>query len=234
MKLLFITLLMSSQLMATVFTKIPVQEQIKEADGILVGHFLKQKSLKLEDGMIATQMFFKISREYGLQSDMFGLDEVIVHYPGGTFEGMTSKIDGIPHFIAGEKVAIFTKNIENRYWGLNLGYGTFRVVNYGNQIMLVNSIFPSDGKIGQVKLADFERDVRAIKGVSLKVVQNTPRSAPEADRTPASEGPSGGKNRSLASEAPERENEGGALGQFWLVVFLAFLGGAFRLFRQKT
>jgi hypothetical protein len=223
--------------MATTFQLQTVEQQIGEADGIMMGHYLRKKSIRLDNDSVATQMVFKINREYGLQSDQFGMDEVIIHYPGGKLDGVTTVVEGVPSFIPGEKVALFIRSVENRYWGMNLALGTFREVNYGKEIMLVNYLVPHDPRVGQIHLEDFEKSVKNIKGSNLKTV-----SAPEPlvvpgtqpDRMPAS-APEG-KNRSIASKTEKGENEDVQPGttSFWLVLVLAFLGGCFRFVRQKN
>lgn len=221
---------------ATTFQPVDTVDQIKEADGIIIGHFLKEKSVRLEDGTIATQMIFKMDKEFGLRSDFFGMDEVIVHYPGGTIGEESVHIGGIPKFVSGEKVALYTKSHENRYWGLNLGFGTYRVIDYGNNVMLVNSIFPEHPRVGQIKLVDFEKMVKTIKGSNLKVVQSAQFiENPDAfaARQPASSPE--GKNRTLASENEETDNtsESRSISAYWLLGLLAFFGGLFRMNRQK-
>lgn len=125
-KLLIFLSVFSLGAIATTFRIQPIENQIKEADGLFQGNFLRKKTIALEDGRLATQMIFKMSKEVGLQSDFFGMDEVIVHYPGGTLNGITSQVDGVPEFVSGEKVVLFIRNVDNRYWGLNLGYGSFK------------------------------------------------------------------------------------------------------------
>jgi len=231
-------LLVSLPVGATVFQIQTVDQQIKEADGIVIGHYLRQKSVKLDDGVVATQMIFKMNKEYGMQSDLFGMDEIIVHYPGGKVDGVTVKVDGVPNFIPGESVALMIKSNSDRYWGLNLGMGSFKVVNYGNETLIINSIFPSDRRLSQVKLEEFEKSVKTIKGSSLKVVLS-PSYPTESDsentaRMPASVTEEG-KNRAIASKTEEGENGDSSPGisNFWLVFLLAFMGGMFRLMRQK-
>ena len=68
------------------------------------------------------------------------MDEVIVHYPGGKLNDKHMKVEGVPEFTPGEKVLLFIKSVNNRYWGMNLGFGSFRVINYGKEIILVNYI----------------------------------------------------------------------------------------------
>lgn len=230
-------LLLSFPLGATVFVPQSVDQQIKEADGVMIGHFLKQQTIKLDNGQLATQMVFKMNKEQGLQSELFGMDELIVHYPGGELDGMTVKVEGVPRFVPGEHVVLMIKNYQDRYWGLNLGFGTFKVVNYGKGPLLVNTIFPEDSRVGQISLNDFEKKVRFIKGGSLKVV-HAPLYQTEEDnydsRAPASIEEEG-KNRAIASDTDQEENiqEQSQFNTLWLLGFLAMLGGIFRFTRQR-
>lgn len=229
-------LLFALPLHATVFQKQPVTQQIKEADGIVIGHYLRSKTIKLDDGAVATQMIFKMNKETGMQSDLFRMDEIIIHYPGGTIDGQTVRVDGVPEFIPGENVVLMVKSNQDRYWGMNLGFGTFKVVNYGNEKLIVNSVFPEDRNVGQMKLEEFERAVKSIKGTSLKVVISpsypSETDKHEADRMPASV--EEGKNRAIASKTEQEENnQGQGFNLMWLLLVLAVMGGVFRFMRQK-
>lgn len=221
---------------ATVFQKQPVGRQIKEADGIVMGHYLRSKYVKLDDGSVATQMIFKMNKEIGLQTDLFGMDEIIIHYPGGKWEQETVQVEGVPKFVTGEHVVLMVKSDHDRYWGMNLGFGTFRVVNYGKEKLIVNSVFPEDRNVSQMKLEEFEQKVKEIKGESLKIVWSPDYPADsveleKAQRLPASIGE--GKNRAIASKTEEEENREGHFNTIWLISILALMGGIFRLARQK-
>lgn len=229
-------LLISIPIHATVFQMQPVEQQIKESDGIVVGHFLRKKSVALEGGGVATQMIFKMAQESGMQSDLFGMDEIIVHYPGGKLNDKVVKVEGVPEFVPGENVVIMIKSFKDRYWGMNLGFGTFKVVNYGNNRMIVNTLFPEDRRVGQMKFEDFEKTVKSIKGSNLKVVSSviypTELGKGTSSRAPAST--SEGKNRAIASQGEEVENNmSHGVNTLWLVLTLAMMGGIFRFFRQK-
>lgn len=219
---------------ATVFQLQPVEQQIKEADGIVIGHYLRSRPVRLDDGAIATQMIVKINKEVGMQSDLFGMDEIIVHYPGGTLDNETMRVEGVPEFVPGENVVFMIKSHQDRYWGLNLGFGTFKIVNYGKEKLIINTIFPENRQVGQMKLEEFERNVKVIKGSSLKVVMGNayPTEKDNDGRMPASTVE--GKNRAIASKTEEGENnQGSGANTMWLVFILAGMGGMFRLMRQK-
>lgn len=226
---------MSLPVFATTFEIQQVDQQLRHADGIVIGHYLKKKFVQLEDGSIATQMVFRMQKELGLQSDLLGMDEVFIHYPGGKWKDKIVEVQGIPEFIPGEQVVIFTRSIENRYWGLNLGMGTYKIVRYGKDAIMVNSLFPDDPKMGQVKLEEFEKTVRMVKGNSLKVVslQQYPTERESEVRKPASQ--SEGKNRTVAggSEAGENNTAETGFHPMWLLAFLGFMGSCFRLARQR-
>jgi len=228
----FIVLAFYSTCFATTFRPTSMQDQMRSSDGVIFGHYLKSKSIKMDDGRIATQMFFKMIKEYGMNSELYGTDEVIVHYPGGKIDGVTSFVQGVPKFAPGEKIALFVRSVDNRYWGLNLGLGSFRVVNYGPEVMLINSLFPDDPKVGQVKLEDFEASVRSIKGQGMKTVL-TPSLDEDVDRIPASV--EAGKKRSIASASVEGENREvpAGISIYWLLTCLALLGAYYRTFKRK-
>lgn len=231
----FFLLLLTFPALATTFRVQQVDQQIKSSDGVFIGHYLKKQSIQLEDGKIATQMFFRMKKETGLQSELLGMDEVLIHYPGGTWKDKTVRVDGIPEFVPGEQVVIFTKSVRNRYWGLNLGMGTYKVVRYGKDPMMVNTIFPHHPQMGQIKLEKFERMVREIKGRSLKTVtvQQWPIETQQDLRRPASQPE--GKNRTVAGGSEEGENKAAEtrVHSMWLLAFLGFLGSCFRLARQR-
>jgi hypothetical protein len=230
--------LVSLPLGATVFQVQSLDQQIKEADGIFVGHYLRKKFVKLEDGTIATQMIFKMNKEYGMQSDLFRMDEVIIHYPGGKIDELTVKVEGVPRFIPGENVALMIKSNSDRYWGLNLGMGSYKVVSYGNETLIINSIFPSNRTLSQFKLEEFEKSIKAIKGTGLKVVVSahypTELGSEDNKRVPASQSLEG-KNRAIASKTEEVENNVTTPGiaNIGLVFLLAMMGVLFRYVRKK-
>lgn len=231
-------LVITTSLQATTFSPQPIEQQITESDGLFQGNYLRSKTVELENGSLATQMIFKMTKEVGLQSDFFGMDEVIVHYPGGKLQDKHVKVEGVPEFVPGEKVILFIRSVENRYWGMNLGFGTFKVINYGNETVMINYIFPLHPQVGQVSLEHFEKLVKKIKGSSLKVVQSmhypTASDQNQIQRMPASE--IEGQNRTVASKTEQLDNQEDQpnLNVFWLILALGFFGGIFRMNHRRS
>lgn len=230
---LIVFLFSISTVSATTFKLQDINQQISESQGIFIGNYLKSKSIKLDNGVMATQMYFKMTKEFGIQSDLFGSDEVIVHFPGGHVGDEHVVVEGVPEFVMGEKVALLLTSVDNRYWGLNLGMGTFKVVSFGYNTILINSLFPNDSRIGQVKIEDFEKAVRILKGENLKIVSNPISEVTEPERKPASVVK--GKKRSLASKNEQLENisTGPVISNYWLILIFALLGGLFRITRSS-
>lgn len=232
-------LLLPFSIYATVFVSQPVSQQVSEADGIIIGNYLRKEYIQLENGSVVTQMIFKMIKEVGTQSELLGTDEIIVHYPGGKAQDQYVQVEGVPEFLPGENVVIMIKSHEDRYWGMNLAFGTFRIINYGKHRLIVNSVFPNDTSAGQMRMDTFEKLVTNLKGSRFKVVQSTDEYPTEMNnkidgvRSPASF--SEGKIRTIASVPDEGENNlGSRISTWWLIMILAALGGIYRLIRQKA
>jgi len=233
----FFYLLSSMGIFAEVNGPIPFDQQIREADGIIVGHYLSSKSIQMENGSIATQMIFKMNLEYGVQSEFFGMEEVIVHFPGGTIDGKIFKVEATPNFVSGENVVLLIKNSYDRFWALNNGLGAFKLVNYGKNKVLINSIHSDNAEFGQVKLDDFEKSVREIKGTGLKMVysleQLEEESLKKRDRMPASGTAVEPLLIASSQKVEEEKIMTAGISTMWLLMTLAFMGGLFRFFKKK-
>jgi hypothetical protein len=222
-------LLVSYSVSATTFKRVPLETQLKEANGVFIGNYLKSQSVRLEDGTIATQMVFKMDREVGFQSEQFGMDEVIIHYPGGSLDGVTTVVQGVPSFNPGEKVALLSKSVDNRFWGLDLSYGSYKVIVYGSTTVLFNLAFPENQEFGQITLTDFEAKVGAVK--SPLTIVRSPIDV-TASRSIASVDEMEQVERTVASEKVPEPIEP-SQDYFWLLFFLSLMGGIFEFVRKK-
>src|SRR5690606_2692835 len=98
---------------------------------------------------------------------------------------------------------------------------------------------PEDKKVGQINFNEFEKTVEQVKGTGLKFVYS-PIEIPHDSSKPAQRSPASveesqiGKNRTIASEGKELENQENksALEMGWLALALALLGGYYKLRRR--
>jgi len=235
MKLLFfLILLLSFSATATVYQKQSVESQIKESTGIIYGHFLKKRYVEMENGEIATQMIFKMDKEIGIDSEIFQSEEVIVHYPGGRIGQREVYVEGLPQFVSGEKAVVFIKNHKGRFWGLNLSLGVYKVVTYGQQPILINSVFPEDLEMGQISWFAFERLVKELKNLDFKKVSYIVEPV-RTSRAPASIASDAENSRSIAHIASQSENNEmpNHISTFWLIVIFGVMGTLFTLARTS-
>ncbi len=175
--------------------------------------------------------------EYGIQSDFFGMEEVIVHYPKARLAGDDMNIERIPDFVSGESVVLMIKNGHERFWGLRGGLGTYKLINYGKNKVLIHSIFPDHSELGQVKLEEFEKLVRELKGTGLKVVHSLVQleeaSINKRDRLPASGSSEGSVVVASGQKMKDENITSTETNNLWLLVTLAFMGGLFRLYKKR-
>ena len=236
--LIFSNIILPSHLQALAVGPLPVDQLIKEADGIIIGHYLRSKHVRLEDGSLATQVIFKMNLEYGIQSEFFGMEDVIVHYPGRKLVGEDAKIEGTPDFITGESVVLMIKNGHERFWGLSGGLGTYKLINYGKNKVLINSIFPDHSELGQIKLEEFEKLVREIKGTGLKLVYSLDHleeiSLKKRERLPASHSSEDSSIVASGQKMKEENMASTGTNNLWLLVTLACMGGLFRLYKKRS
>ena len=170
-------------------------------------------------------------------SDSSGTDSTEAAVPPA-LTGLDAWFESVRSAHEGEKVVLFIRSIENRYWGMNLGFGTYKVINYGNETVLVNYIFPLHPTVGQIGIQDFEKLVKKIKGNNLKIVRTleypTTPDQSVVQRVPASG--TDGQNRTLASKSEQLDNQEdqSSLNVLWLIVALGFIGGLFRMSSRKA
>lgn len=214
---------------ATSFHPVSVEKLITSSDAILVGDFLEAKTVMLEDGLIATEARFKLEQEWGLHAEEYGMSEVIVFFPGGTFEGKTTHVDGAPHFVVGEKnVLMLHAAQDGSLWVQGLASGTFKVVKVGPQRILINPVFPSHPTLGRFPLERFHQIVTEVKGHDLREVHSD-KYVREWEKERERVFHRKGNSRSIASVAGPSDNvrKADVVDNFWLLTMMAVLGAFF-------
>jgi hypothetical protein len=214
----------SDTIFSTVFVPVPIKDQIIESSAIVMAHYLDKKSEKMDDGQIVTSLVFSLQKETGLSAKEWGFDEILVYVPGGQVGDFVTKVEGVPEFVSGEKVVLFLREQDGRFWLQNLGLGAYGVVKVGDELVLNNRVFPSNVDMGSIKLGKFEELVDRYKGQKLtQVLRDESKFFT-------------GNSRSIASIKNKEENSTSKTQPhvLWLVFLLAVLGCGWMVYKKRS
>lgn len=212
---------------ATTFQPQTLGKLLAPTSAIVLADFLGSQAVSLEDGTVATEAYFRIEKEWGVEAEEYGISEIKVYYPGGSLAGNSMHIDGAPRFVEGEKnILLLNQKDDGRFWIQDLALGTFKVVRIGKQSVIINPVFPSHVELSQIPIEQFFRKVSQVKGVGLKDI-NSDKYVRELTKDQyRMVSASAGGSRSLASlkDPAVAKSEPNVLDSFWLVFILATLG----------
>lgn len=150
-----------------------IHSQVEVADAIVIGHYLDQK-LVIHDDSEILQISLKLNKEFGLNPTLAGFGEILINFkkPKKLSELEESVINRGTQFIPGEKLAIILKVVEGRFWPVYGALSLYRVINFGDKKMLINSVFKDKTLVTQMESMVFENKVQRIKNFSMKKIEN--------------------------------------------------------------
>lgn len=226
--LLFVILVISNTLVfGTTFVPLTIKNQIQSSDGVIVGEIINISSFQKENGHIYSRAFIKADKWIGAEVDN---DHLEVIFPGGKLGGKVFKVFGAPKFENGEKVVLFTKNLNQKIYVNNLGLGKFSVKNLGKTQIMVNQIFPNLPEVGQMNLAAFVNLTESLKNDKFserfknKYERNIEKQTMIKSRKD--------NFRKVASiEKTKNKNE---IADYWLVIVLGIISFGYTLMRRKS
>ncbi len=230
--------LISTSLMATTFIPISIERQIKDSDSILQGRFVNSFSKKLSNGTIVTENSFDVLSSQGIKkSELRAFVHFKVLTPGGTWQNDTFKVEGSPRFKKDEEVLLFLKKDDNGYWVQNLSLGKYKVKKIGSENLIISNVFPYHPQMGQMPLAELYKKIEEIKGEKIaEYVGNFSNDNQYLELTAIKDKKLRSKiRRGFASQVDkeniykeknrEPSNEENELSIWWLIFFLALMGG---------
>lgn len=137
-----LTFLFSIPTFAATFVVPDDRDLPKRADGIVVGTVLDSYAQWSAEGSIETLTVFSIGEVIkGNVSPTINIVE-----PGGSIDGVTVIIAGVPHFAAGEKALLFLRRTGTDRWAVaDLAVGKFTAVGDGSERLLQRD---ADGIVG--------------------------------------------------------------------------------------
>lgn len=148
--LLLSLLLIHNVAFATMFVPQPFDKQVEEATSAAETKLTSTKVFKNENGMIMTEYSFDVLESYNLSSDDLENQKLKLTMPGGTYDGITSMIDGAPQFSIDEKSFLLLKKIESKIYLSNFTLGKFKIQELEGKTYYVSEVFPMDPNVGRI------------------------------------------------------------------------------------
>lgn len=193
---------------ATMFFPLPFDKQVEEANSGVEAKLSSSKVFKNNSGTIMTEYRFDVLESHNFSSDDLDNKQLVLTMPGGTYDGVTSMIDGAPQFKVGEKAFLLLKKIESKIYLSNFTLGKFKIQNVDGQTYYVSEVFPMDPHIGRIsknKMIDLMKE-------KWKVTENSsPVAIPEMKAALNRTTPSDTFDKSrprFEQRAPAQENAG--------------------------
>ena len=144
--------------LATIFVPIGLDQQLKEANGVIHGTFTGSVSKKLPNGEVVTENTFKLINKSGIAAgEIINEHNFKVLSPGGEWQGLVHHVEGSPTFTKGEEVILL---LQNGKFGLEiygLGMGKYKIKKEDRETIIYSSIFPKHKKLGNISIAELNR-----------------------------------------------------------------------------
>lgn len=148
--LLMALILIHSIAWATMFFPLPFDKQVEEATSAVEARLESTRVFKNSSGMIMTEYSFDVLESYNLSSDDLENQKLKLTMPGGTYNGVTSMIDGAPQFNHGEKSFLLLKKIESKIYLSNFTLGKYKIQEFEGKTYYVSDVFPMEPNIGRI------------------------------------------------------------------------------------
>lgn len=148
--LLVITLVFANLSFATMFFPLPFDKQVEEATSAAEVKLSSSHAFKNSAGAIMTEYVFDIVEGYNLSADDLDNNQLKLAMPGGTYEGVSSMVDGAPSFKNGEKSFLLLKKIDSKIYLSNFTLGQYKIQNFEGKDYYVSEVFPMDQRIGRI------------------------------------------------------------------------------------
>lgn len=132
------------------FFPLPFEKQVEEATSGVEVRLNSSKVFKNAHGAIMTEYSFDVVEAYNLPADDLENQKLKLTMPGGTFEGVSSMIDGAPVFTPEERSFLLLKKIEAKIYLSNFTLGKFKIQEHEGKIYYVSEVFPTDPNIGRI------------------------------------------------------------------------------------
>lgn len=135
---------------ATIILPLPFEKQVEEATSAVEVKLANSRVFKNNSGITMTEYSFDVMESYNLSNDDLENQQLKLAMPGGTYDGMTSMVDGAPVFRKDERSFLLLKKIESQIYLSNFSLGKYKVEVHEGKSYYVSEVFPTDHTIGKI------------------------------------------------------------------------------------
>lgn len=164
----FLIVFYSSIAFATTFQKASLVQIINQADSAAEVELKSKKTFMNKMGIIQTEYSFLVLENYNVNESDLELDLLKITMVGGSYEGVTSFIEGAPEFKIGEKSFLLLKKIESKIYLSNFTLGKFKIETSNGEIYYSSVVFPEDAELGKIKKEKMIELVKQKFNITLK------------------------------------------------------------------
>lgn len=165
---------------ATLFSPLPFDKQVEEATSAVEVVLENSKVFKNASGLIMTEYSFDVLESYNLSDDELDNQKLKLSMPGGTYDGITSMVDGAPRFTKNEKSFLLLKKIDSKIYLSNFTLGKFKIEDHGGKTFYVSDVFPMDPNIGRIAKEKMVELMKTKWRITLMIPKITPKPSMDA------------------------------------------------------
>lgn len=165
----FLVVFLISTAFATTFQKASLVQIINQADSAAEVELKSKKTFMNKMGIIQTEYSFSLLENYNVSESDLEMDLLKITMVGGTYEGVTSFIEGAPDFQVGERSFLLFKKIESKIYLSNFTLGKFKIQTSNGETYYSSVVFPEDSELGKIKKEKMIELVRQKFNITLKL-----------------------------------------------------------------
>lgn len=170
---LFILSLLSVVASATQFIPLSIDKQVEEADFAVEATLQSRKIYKNSNGLIMSDYTFRVNESFGFNESEFHLD-----MPGGTFEGVTTMVDGAPNFPLHQVIFLLLKKVESKIYLSNFTLGQYKIIEIDGKKFYRSEVFSHDPQIGIIS----KEKMKLLMSEKWNYTSNTPAKKPSLEK----------------------------------------------------
>ena len=228
---LYLLLCFLGQAVAMSYMPIPFEKQLEESDGVIEGIYLSHEFKKTND-KIVTIYTFSVSKFVGFSSnEIYNQNNFQILIPGGTWHNESYHVEGIPHFSKDEQVVLLIKKSKRGFQLTNLGLGKYVVQTIDRKKVISSSVFANHNQLGNIDYNEYVRLVNKVFNKRFAGFSNGKNVYLQGESVLEK---NTGRDPASINEKIKNSGNGTSMNIFWILLLLALLGSASRIYSKKN